>query len=212
MLIDPYGKAVSGLHTWGEVAVERGRLETLRSRVIDEEFDWGHEHPLNTPLADSVIYEMHVRGFTRHPSSGVDSPGTFRGVVEKIPYLKELGVTAVELMPVTEFEECDNPRRNLLTGEPLRNFWGYQPVSFFAPKASYARDGQAGRPVHEFKEMVKALHEAGIEVILDMVFNHTGEGDERGATFCLRGLDNPTYYILEPKTAATSTTPAAATR
>jgi glycogen operon protein len=182
------------------VAIERGRLERLRSRVIDEEFDWGHEHPLNTPLADSVIYEMHVRGFTRDPSSGVSSPGTFRGVVEKIPYLQELGVTAVELMPVTEFEECDNPRRNLLTGEPLRNFWGYQPVSFFAPKAAYARDGRAGLPVHEFKEMVKALHQAGIEVILDMVFNHTGEGDERGATFCWRGLDNPTYYIVDPKT------------
>ena len=200
LLIDPYGKAVAGLDEWGEVAAEKGRLERLRSRVIDEEFDWGHEHPLSVPLADSVIYEMHVRGFTRHRSSGVASPGTFRGVIEKIPYLKDLGVTAVELMPVTEFEECDNPRSNLLTGEPLRNFWGYQPVSFFAPKASYARDGAARRPLHEFKELVKALHEAGIEVILDMVFNHTGEGDERGATFCWRGLDNPTYYILDPKT------------
>ena len=200
VLVDPYGKAVAGLEQWGEVAAEKGRLECLRSRVIDEEFDWGHEHPLSIPLADSVIYEMHVRGFTRHASAGVDHPGTFRGIVEKIPYLKQLGVSAVELMPVTEFEECDNPRRNLLSGEPLRNFWGYQPVSFFAPKASYARDGAAGRPVHEFKEMVKALHEAGIEVILDMVFNHSGENDERGATFCWRGLDNPTYYILEPKT------------
>jgi glycogen operon protein len=119
--------------------------------------------------------------------------------MEKIPYLKELGITAVELMPVTEFEECDNPRRNLLTGEPLRNFWGYQPVSFFAPKASYARKGAAGQVVLEFKRMVKTLHEAGIEVILDMVFNHTGEGDERGATFCWRGLDDPTYYLLDPK-------------
>ncbi|HVO09863.1 MAG TPA: isoamylase, partial [Vicinamibacteria bacterium] len=200
VLIDPYGKAVAGLETWGEVAGEKGRLERLRSRVVDEEFDWGHEHPLSTPLADSVIYEMHVRGFTRHASSGVSHPGTFRGVVEKIPYLQQLGVTAVELMPVTEFEECDNPRRNLLTGEPLRNFWGYSPVSFFAPKASYAADGVPRRPVREFKEMVKALHEAGIEVILDMVFNHTGEGDERGATFCWRGLDNPTYYLLDPKT------------
>ena len=200
VLLDPYSKSVVGLEKWGEVAVEKGRLERLRSRVVDEEFDWGHEHPLAVPLADSVIYEMHVRGFTRHPSSGVSHPGTFRGVVEKIPYLKELGVTAVELMPVTEFEECDNPRTNLLTGEPLRNFWGYQPVSFFAPKASYAANGAPSEAVREFKSMVKALHEAGIEVILDIVFNHTGEGDERGATFCWRGLDNPTYYLLEPKT------------
>jgi glycogen operon protein len=197
VLLDPYGKAVAGLERWGEVAAEKGRLEGLRSRVVDEEFDWAHEQPLRVPLADSVIYEIHVRGFTRHPGSGVAHPGSFGGVVERIPYLKELGVTAVELMPVTEFEEGDNPRRNLLSGEPLRNFWGYQPVSFFAPKASYARDGR--QAVREFKEMVKALHEAGIEVILDMVFNHTGEGDERGATFCWRGLDNPTYYILEPR-------------
>ena len=200
VLLDPYSKSVAGLETWGEVAAEKGRLERLRSRVVDEEFDWGHEHPLAVHLADSVIYEVHVRGFTRHPSSGVAHPGTFRGVVEKIPYLQELGVTAVELMPVTEFEEGDNPRTNLLTGEPLRNFWGYQPVSFFAPKASYAAAGAPADAVREFKTMVKALHEAGIEVILDIVFNHTGEGDERGATFCWRGLDNPTYYLLEPKT------------
>jgi isoamylase len=200
VLIDPFSKSVVGLERWGEVAAAKGRLEQLRSRVVDEVFDWGHEHPLAVPLADSVIYEMHVRGFTRHPTSGVEHPGTFRGVVEKIPYLKELGVTAVELMPVTEFEECDNPRTNLLTGEPLRNFWGYQPVSFFAPKASYAANGSPGEAVREFRAMVKALHEAGLEVILDIVFNHTGEGDERGATFCWRGLDNPTYYLLDPKT------------
>ena len=200
VLIDPYSKSVAGLERWGEVAGAKGRLEALRSRVVDEEFDWGHEHPLAVPLADSIIYELHVRGFTRHPSSGVADPGTFRGLVEKIPYLRELGVTAVELMPVTEFEECDNPRNNLLTGEPLRNFWGYQPVSFFAPKASYASEPGPGDAVREFKSMVKAFHEAGIEVILDIVFNHTGEGDERGATFCWRGLDNPTYYLLEPKT------------
>ncbi|HSD26635.1 MAG TPA: isoamylase, partial [Vicinamibacteria bacterium] len=200
VLIDPYSKSVVGLEKWGEVVATKGRLEWLRSRVVDEEFDWGYEHPLAIPLADSVIYEMHVRGFTRHPSSGVAHPGMFRGVVEKIPYLKELGVTAVELMPVTEFEECDLTRANLLTGEPLRNFWGYQPVSFFAPKASYAGNAASGEAAREFKSMVKALHEAGIEVILDIVFNHTGEGDERGATFCWRGLDNPTYYLLEPKT------------
>ncbi len=200
ILIDPFSKSVAGLETWGDGAGAKGRLERLRSRVIDEEFDWGHEHPLAVPLADSIIYELHVRGFTRHGSSGVAHPGTFRGLVEKIPYLRELGVTAVELMPVTEFEESDNPRSNLLTGEPLRNFWGYQPVSFFAPKASYASESGPGDAVREFKSMVKAFHEAGIEVILDIVFNHTGEGDERGATFCWRGLDNPTYYLLEPKT------------
>jgi glycogen operon protein len=199
ILIDPYSKAVAGLERWGEGTGPKGRLERLRSRVVDDEFDWGHEHPLAVPLADSVIYELHVRGFTRHPSSGVAHPGTYRGLVEKIPYLRELGVTAVELMPVTEFEESDNPRQNLLTGEPLLNYWGYQPVSFFAPKASYAGEA-ASDAVREFKTMVKALHEAGIEVILDIVFNHTGEGDERGATFCWRGLDNPTYYLLEPKT------------
>ena len=200
-VIDPFGKGLVGLEGWGRGGDGLyGRLGRLRSRVADEEFDWGLEHPLSVPLADSVIYEMHVRGFTRHPSSGVAHPGTFRGVAEKIPYLKELGVTAVELMPVTEFEESDNTRRNLLTGEPLRNFWGYQPVSFFAPKASYGGDGGTDEALREFKEMVKALHEAGIEVILDMVFNHTGEGDHRGPTFCYRGIDNATYYLLEPQT------------
>ncbi len=201
VLIDPYGKAVSGLDEWGgQGSGANGRLDRLRSRVADEEFDWGHEHPLNIPLVDSIIYETHVRGFTRHPTSGVARPGTFRGVAEKISYLKELGVTAVELMPVTEFDESDNEFRDPATGELLRNYWGYQPVSFFAPKASYARDPGPGGAVREFREMVKALHEAGIEVILDMVFNHTGEGDERGPTFCWRGLDNPTYYLLEPDT------------
>jgi glycogen operon protein len=200
VLIDPFGKRVVGLETWGGGEGRYGRMERLRSRVVDEEFDWGIEQPLNVPLADSIIYEMHVRGFTRHPSSGVAHPGTFRGVVEKIPYLKELGVTAVELMPVTEFEESDNTRKNLLTGEPLRNFWGYQPISFFAPKASYAGARGTVSVVREFKEMVKALHEAGIEVILDMVFNHTGEGDHTGPTFCYRGVDNATFYLINPKT------------
>jgi isoamylase len=200
VLIDPFGKGLVGLETWGGGEGQYGRMERLRSRVVDEEFDWGLEQPLNVPLADSIIYEIHVRGLTRHPSSEAEHPGTFRGVTEKIPYLKELGVTAVELMPVTEFEESDNTRRNLLTGEPLRNFWGYQPISFFAPKASYAGNGGSAGAVREFKEMVKALHEAGIEVILDMVFNHTGEGDHTGPTFCYRGVDNAIYYLIDPKT------------
>jgi isoamylase len=200
-LLDPYGKGVAGLEGWGRWGRKSrfGRLERVRSRVVDEEFDWGIEQPLNIPLADSVIYELHVRGFTRHPSSGVPDPGTFAGLVERISYLQELGVTAVELMPVTEFDECDLPHANPRTGERLLNFWGYQPVSFFAPKASYAGDGDDPAPVREFKTMVKAFHEAGIEVILDIVFNHTGEGDERGPTFCFRGIDNETYYLLEAK-------------
>ncbi|HEY7516376.1 MAG TPA: isoamylase, partial [Vicinamibacteria bacterium] len=202
LLLDPYGRGVSGLEGWGrgERASRFGRLLEVRSRVLEEEFDWGHEHPLNVPLADSVIYELHVRGFTRSPTSGVARPGTFEGVVEKIPYLRDLGVTAVELMPVTEFEECDVDRTDPRTGERLRNLWGYQPVSFFAPKAAYAGDGDTETAVREFKSMVKALHEAGIEVILDMVYNHTAEGDERGPTFSLRGLDNETYYLLDAGT------------
>ncbi len=200
VVIDPYGKGVAGLERWGEGRGRFGRLEQLRSLVVDEEFDWGIEHPLRIPLADSVIYELHVRGFTRHSTSGAAHPGTFLGLVEKIPYLKELGVTAVELMPVTEFEECDNEHRNPRTGERRLNFWGYQPVSFVAPKASYAVESGSSGAVREFKEMVKAFHQAGIEVILDIVFNHSAEGDERGTTFCFRGLDNATYYLLDPKT------------
>ena len=203
ILIDPYATALSGGDSWGEsLHLESSRVagqaKHRYSLVVDDPFDWGDDHPLNTHLADSIIYEMHVRGFTRHASSGVASPGTYSAVIEKIPYLKELGITAVELMPITEFEENDNPRVNPLTGELLKNFWGYHPISFFALKAAYAANGQ--NPLREFKQMVKALHEAGIEVILDMVFNHTAEGDERGPTLCFRGLDNKIYYLLDPET------------
>jgi isoamylase len=203
LLIDPYSTALSGGKTWGEsLHLESysvpGQVKHRRSLVVEDTFDWEDEQPLNTHLADSIIYEMHVRGFTQDRSSGVKTPGTFSAVVEKIPYLKELGITAVELMPITEFEENDNPRRNSLTGTVLKNFWGYHPISFFAPKAAYAADGK--NPMVEFKRMVKALHEAGIEVILDMVFNHTAEGDERGPTLCFRGLDNKIYYLLDPET------------
>ncbi|MCP4717423.1 MAG: glycogen debranching enzyme, partial [Deltaproteobacteria bacterium] len=156
--------------------------------------------PLNIHLADSVIYELHVRGFSCHDSAGVSQPGTFAGIIEKIPYLQELGVTAVELMPVNEFDEEDNPRSNPCTGELLKNYWGYSPLAFFAPKASYAADSDSGGTVREFKRMVKALHEAGIEVILDMVFNHTGEGDARGPTVSFRGLDNAVYYLIDSRT------------
>ena len=201
MLIDPYARGLAGLEGWrkGYDAGRHGRLGIVRSKVLDEEFDWGLEHPLNIPLADSVIYEVHVRGFTAHASSRVAHPGTFEGLVEKIPYLRELGVTAVELLPVTEFEECDHPFKDPETGGRLCNFWGYQPLSFFAPKASYSAADTTEGAVRSFKAMVKALHEAGIEVILDMVFNHTGEGGDAGPTCGFRGLDNETYYLLDPR-------------
>jgi glycogen operon protein len=204
VLLDPYGRAVAGLEEWGAGAEEGpfARLGRVRSVVVDEDFDWEGDQPLNRPLADSIIYELHVRSFTCHPSSGVAHPGTYRGIVEKVDYLRELGVTAVELMPVTEFEESDHHFVNPRTGERLRNLWGYQPLSFFAPKASYSVGRSPEAAVREFKEMVQALHRAGIEVILDMVFNHTGEGDETGPTVSFRGLGNTTYYILDPKDGA----------
>jgi glycogen operon protein len=203
ILIDPYATALSNGEIWGEslhleTSPVPGQVKHRSSLVVEDTFDWGNDQPLNTHLADSIIYEMHVRGFTQHACSGVAIPGTFSAVVEKIPYLKELGITAVELMPISEFEENDNPRKNPLTGELLKNFWGYHPISFFALKAAYAEKGH--NPLVEFKQMVKALHESGIEVILDMVFNHTAEGDERGPTLCFRGLDNKIYYLLDPET------------
>ncbi len=195
LLLDPYARGVAGAHAWGDPAGMRPR----RGRVVDEDFDWGFEHPLNHHLADSIIYEVHVRGFTAHPSSRVAHPGTYRGLTEKIAYLKDLGVTAVELMPVTEFEENGNRHLDPVSGQPLKDFWGYQPLAFFAPKSGYAASGALGGEVREFREMVKALHEAGIEVILDMVFNHTGEGEEDDPALSLRGLDNATYYLMDRK-------------
>ena len=202
LLLDPYARAVAGAEEWGvpPTPAEKTPWDEVRARrgvVLGREFDWGFDQPIDRHLADTIVYELHVRSFTRHPSSGVAHPGTFRGLVEKIPYLVDLGVTAVELMPVTEFEENDNDRRNPLTGERLKNLWGYHPISFFAPRSAYAAGFGPGAAVDEFKETVKALHAAGIEVILDIVFNHTGEGDERGPTHSFRGLDNSTYYILD---------------
>jgi glycogen operon protein len=198
LLLDPYALAIVGGEDWG--APQQREYRPLRCVVPDTDFDWEYDQPLNVPLADSVIYEMHVRGFTRHSSSGVANPGTFAGVIEKIPYLKRLGVTAVELLPVNEFEEADTNLVNPLTGERLLNLWGYQPIAFFAPNASYSSNPHDGGQVREFKEMVKRLHQAGIEVILDVVFNHTSEGDERGPVRGFRGIDNATYYILDPAT------------
>lgn len=212
LLLDPYARGITHLDDW-DFSKARGYDAEAPQRdlvpstidnaahapkciVTDKQIIRWREQPLKHPWSETIIYEMHVRGFTRHPSADVDHPGTFRGVIEKIPYLKDLGVTAVELMPVQEFNENELTRVNPLTGEPLRNFWGYNPVAFMAPNGTYASDDTDGAQVDEFKEMVHALHEAGIEVILDVVFNHTAEGDEMGPTLCWRGLDNSIYYIL----------------
>ncbi len=165
----------------------------MKSVVVDTSgYDWEGDAPLRNPSARTIVYEMHVRGFTRHPSSGVaeKTRGTFAGLIEKLPYLQELGITAVELLPVFQFDAQDCPPGKV-------NYWGYAPVSFFAPHLAYSSRQDPLAAVDEFRDMVKALHRAGIEVILDVVFNHTAEGDERGPTLCFRGLDNPTYYILE---------------
>lgn len=189
-LLDPYAQVLVGGEQWG-VSAER------RCALPHDHFDWEMDRPLNVPLSESVIYELHVRGFTRHESSGVSAPGTYLGLSEKIPYLKKLGVTAVELLPVYEFEEADTDRSNPLLGATLFNLWGYQPIAFFAPNATYASGKKPGAAVQEFKEMVKRFHAAGLEVILDVVFNHTAEGDERGRTHSFRGIDNSTYYLLD---------------
>lgn len=198
VLLDPAATALSDATVWGR-PVELDRRRTVRrSLFVRQSFDWQEDAPPLIPLEDSIIYELHVRGFTCHPSSGVAHPGTFAGLAEKIPYLKSLGVTTVELLPVHEFDECDCPFVNPVTGEPLRNFWGYNSIAFGAPKASYASSARGHGQVTEFREMVRAFHAAGIEVILDVVFNHTGEGDDRGRTYCFRGLDNGLYYMLGP--------------
>jgi glycogen operon protein len=199
LLLDPYTRAVAGGADWGAQTAAAG---TQRRSVVTKLglAEWQGDQPLNTPLVDSVIYELHVRGFTVHDSSLVANPGTFAGLAQKIPYLKQLGVTAVELLPVNEFEEADTDRVNPFTGEPLVNLWGYQSRAFFAPNCAYSSRGGDGGQVEEFKQMVQAFHEAGIEVILDIVFNHTAEGDEHGPTLSFRGIDNATYYILDPVT------------
>ncbi len=165
--------------------------------IDDDDFDWQGDRPLNYPLRFSVIYEAHVRGLSAHPSSKAQYPGTYRGIIEMIPYLKELGITSVELLPVQEFDTNEYDRINPETGERLTNYWGYSTLCFFAPKASYASGSRPGMVVAEFKEMVRELHKAGIEVILDVVYNHTGEGNELGPTINFRGLDNSVYYILD---------------
>ncbi|MDH5638132.1 MAG: glycogen debranching protein GlgX [Nitrospinota bacterium] len=201
VLLDPFARVITGAEQWGGDYIglhydTRARTDSrLRCAVAEDSFDWEDAVPPQISMKDLVIYETHVRGLTRHSSSCVAHPGTFRGLIEKIPYLKKLGVNAVELMPVQEFHESQIDRLNPVTGERLLNYWGYSTTAFFAPKASYASDPRNG-PFNEFREMVKALHTAGIEVILDVVFNHTAEGDHTGPTLSFRGLDNQVYYML----------------
>ncbi len=191
ILIDPYSMALLP-RKWGAPAAY-GRQPCCR--IVQHDFDWQKDRPLRTPLSETIIYELHVRGFTNDSSSGVAAPGTYRGIIEKIPYLKSLGITAVELMPVTEFDENDTVFRNPDTDEPLKNFWGYNPISFFAVNSGYADNPE--QAIDEFKTMVLSLHQAGIEVYLDMVYNHTGEGGSGGTTSSFRGIDNPIYYLLD---------------
>lgn len=201
LLIDPYARGLS-MALWDRPRYMRGDdpLECgMRSVVVDSsQYDWEGDRPLNRPMRETVIYEVHVGGFTRSQTSGVEHPGTFAGLIEKIPYLKSLGVTAVELLPVFAFDPTEIERVHPETGELLTNYWGYSTVSFFAPHPGYCRSTQGSDPLDEFRDMVKALHKAGIEVILDVVFNHTSEGDHWGPLLSFKGLDNSIYYHLEP--------------
>jgi isoamylase len=212
LLLDPLTRAIAGVRDWDFSAAEgydsSSSLRDLSFSTVDnagttpkcvftnDHFDWERDAPPKLSACDTVIYETHVRGFTIHPSSGVTYPGTFIGLTEKIPYLQDLGVTAIELMPVLEFNENESNRLNPITKEKLRNYWGYNPVAFFAPKQSYAVAGSHLQQTLEFREMVKAFHRAGIGVILDIVLNHTAEEDELGPTICLRGIENSIFYML----------------
>ncbi|MCR5121594.1 MAG: glycogen debranching protein GlgX [Ruminococcus sp.] len=195
VLLDPYAKLVGGREIWGTVP-DKYRDFRYRGRVIPEDFDWEGDKQPEIPMKDLIIYEMHVRGFTKDESSGVRYKGTFAGVIEKIPYLKKLGVNCIELLPIFEFDELENPRT--YNGERLYNYWGYSTVNFFSPKAGYAASAPLGLAAEELKNMVKKLHAAGIEIILDVVFNHTAEGNEKGPYISYRGIDNKTYYLLTP--------------
>ncbi|MCF7959253.1 MAG: glycogen debranching protein GlgX [Pirellula sp.] len=196
VLLDPYGKGVvvpNNYDRWAACQPGDNSATSMKSLVVDpSKYDWEGDLPLQLPSSRTIIYEMHVRGFTRHPSSGVgeEKRGTYAGLIEKIPYLQELGITAVELLPVFQFDPHDCPLGKI-------NYWGYAPISYFAPHQAYSSRQDPMGPLDEFRDMVKALHRAGIEVILDVVFNHTAEGDHRGPMLSFRGIDNPSYYILE---------------
>jgi len=197
ILLDPYARQIGGRAVWGDHH-DKDDIYPHRGQVMIDDFDWEGDKPLNIPIEDLVVYEMHVRGFTQHPSSKVKSPGTFAGLVEKIPYLKDLGVNCIELMPIFEFDEFENTMTNPETGESLMNYWGYSSVGFFAPKAGYAATSAFGMQADELKNLIKECHLNGIEVWLDVVFNHTAEGNEEGPTISFRGIDNKTYYLLTP--------------
>src|ERR1700745_2663705 len=196
LLLDPYGRGVAVPKNYSRrAAQEKGdnAAKAMKSVVVDTHgYDWEGDTPLRRPSSQTIIYEMHVKGFTRHASSGIpeETRGTYRGVTEKIPYLSDLGISAVEFLPVFQFDSQDCPAG-------LVNYWGYAPVSFFAPHQAYSCRRDPLCAVDEFRDMVKALHRAGIEVILDVVFNHTAEGDDRGPTLSFRGIDNNAYYVLE---------------
>ena len=194
ILMDPYAKLITGRDVWGE-APDWVNNYQYRSRVVFDDFDWENDLPLETPVNDLVIYEMHVRNFTCGDKADVKHPGTFAGIAEKIPYLKTLGVNCVELMPIHEFDEFENSKMSP-AGYQLYNLWGYSNVGFFAPKAAYASTGKYSMQVDELKNLIKKLHAEGIEVILDVVFNHTAEGNENGPYISYRGIDNKTYYML----------------
>lgn len=195
VLLDPYSRAVTGQRKWGEKP-EGGKDFEYRARVVKSSFDWGNIKQLEQPFEDLVIYETHVRGYTKDKSSGVSAPGTFAGLKDKIPYLKDLGINAVELMPIFEFDEMESAR--VVDGVQLYNYWGYNTVSFFAPNTSYAFNEEHNHEGDELKSLIKALKENGIEVILDVVFNHTAEGNEMGQCFSFKGIDNNVYYMLTP--------------
>lgn len=195
VLLDPYSRAVTGQRKWGEKP-EGGKDFEYRARVVKSSFDWGNIKQLEQPFEDLVIYETHVRGYTKDKSSGVSAPGTFAGLKDKISYLKDLGINAVELMPIFEFDEMESAR--VVDDVQLYNYWGYNTVSFFAPNTSYAFNEEHNHEGDELKSLIKALKENGIEVILDVVFNHTAEGNEMGPCFSFKGIDNNVYYMLTP--------------
>lgn len=198
ILLDPYAKLIAGRDVWGEKPDWEHNPYQYRARVVYDDFDWEDDMPLERNVNDLVIYEMHVRNFTCGDQAGVEHPGTFAGITEKIPYLKSLGINCIELMPIHEFDEFENSRPSPVDGHTLYNVWGYSNVGFFAPKAAYASTGRFGMQADEMKNMVKLLHANGIEVILDVVFNHTAEGNENGPYISYRGIDNKTYYMLTP--------------
>lgn len=194
VLLDPYAKSVSGRSVWGKTPKDDDFQH--RGQFVREDFDWAGDKPLELLQQELIIYEMHVRSFTKHLSSGVKYKGTYTGIIEKIPYLKELGINCIELMPIFEFDEFENSRQ--FGDKKLMNYWGYSTVAFFAPKAGYAASAPFGMEADELKNMIKHLHKNGIEVILDVVFNHTAEGNENGPYISFRGIDNRNYYLLTP--------------